>query len=126
VDLQELLTTTAERAALGIEFAALAWLVAGILVSLIACAVGLPSVPRHEAYHRLRRRLARVTLLGLELLVAADIVETIAARPTYASLGVLALIILIRTFLSFALEVEIEGRWPWARPLANESSGAER
>lgn len=59
--------------------------------------------------------LGRGILLGLEFLVAADIIGTVAVAPTFQSLGVLGLIITIRTLLSFSLEVEIEGRWPWKR-----------
>jgi uncharacterized membrane protein len=62
-----------------------------------------------------RSDLGRSILLGLEFLVAADIVDTVAIEPTAESLAVLAGIVLIRTFLSFSLEVEIEGRWPWQR-----------
>jgi uncharacterized membrane protein len=65
------------------------------------------------AYHRYRIHLGRSILLGLEFLVAADIIGTVAVDPTFRSLGVLALIVVIRTFLSFALEVEINGHWPW-------------
>lgn len=70
---------------------------------------------RADAYEELRRSLGKSILLGLEVLVAGDIIGTVAVEPTFASLGVLALIVLIRTFLSFSLEVEIEGRWPWTR-----------
>lgn len=62
-----------------------------------------------------RSNLGRSILLGLEFLVAADIVNTVAVEPTLESLGVLGGIVLIRTFLSMSLEVEIEGRWPWQR-----------
>lgn len=62
-----------------------------------------------------RSNLGRSILLGLEFLVAADIINTVAVEPTIHSLIVLAGIVLIRTFLSFSLEVEIEGRWPWQR-----------
>jgi uncharacterized membrane protein len=62
-----------------------------------------------------RADLGRGVLLGLELLVAADIVGTVAIAPTFDSLGVLAVVILIRTFLSISLGVEIEGHWPWRR-----------
>ena len=62
-----------------------------------------------------------LTALGLELLVAADIIGTVAVTPSFENLGVLAVIVLIRTFLSFSLEVEIEGRWPWQR--ASKSKG---
>ena len=62
-----------------------------------------------------RADLGRGVLLGLELLVAADIVGTVAVEPGFASLGVLALVIVIRTFLSISFGVEIDGRWPWRR-----------
>ena len=62
-----------------------------------------------------RSNLGQSILLGLEFLVAADIINTVAVEPTVQSLIVLAGIVLIRTFLSFSLEVEIEGRWPWQK-----------
>jgi uncharacterized membrane protein len=64
-------------------------------------------------YQAYRANLGRGILLGLEFLIAADIIGTVAVDPTLENLGVLALIVLIRTFLSFALEVEIQGHWPW-------------
>lgn len=70
---------------------------------------------RDEAVADFRSSLGRAILLGLEFLVAADIINTVAVEPTLLSVAVLAGIILIRTFLSFSLEVEIEGRWPWER-----------
>jgi uncharacterized membrane protein len=66
-----------------------------------------------DLYSQLKARLGRTLLLGLEILVAADIVRTVALEATLESVVVLALLVLIRTFLSWALEVEIEGRWPW-------------
>ncbi len=66
-----------------------------------------------EAFHSFRRNLGYGILLGLEFLVAGDIINTVAVEPTFASVGVLAAIVLIRTFLSFTLEVEMTGRWPW-------------
>ena len=66
--------------------------------------------------------LGRSILLGLELLVAADIIRTVAVTPTYESVGVLAIIVLIRTFLSFSLELEITGRWPWQKESSERSS----
>lgn len=68
-----------------------------------------------EAFKLYRSNLGRAILLGLEFLVAADIINTVAIDPTPQSLLVLGGIVLIRTFLSFSLEVEIEGRWPWNR-----------
>ena len=64
-------------------------------------------------YQRLRQQLGQTILLGLELLVAGDIVRTIAASPSLTSVAILAAIVLIRTFLSFSLQVEVTGRWPW-------------
>jgi uncharacterized membrane protein len=64
-------------------------------------------------YRRFRQDLGRGILLGLEFLVAADIIRTVAVAPTVENVLVLGLIVLIRTFLSMALEVELAGRWPW-------------
>lgn len=68
-----------------------------------------------ERFRQFRTNLARSILLGLEFLVAADIVRTVTIDFTLESLAVLAVLVLIRTFLSFALETEIEGHWPWQR-----------
>ncbi|MEO7909187.1 MAG: DUF1622 domain-containing protein [Roseiflexaceae bacterium] len=65
------------------------------------------------AYRRYREGLGHTLLLGLEFLVAADIIRTVAVTPTFEQVGVLAVIVVIRTFLSWSLELEIEGRWPW-------------
>jgi uncharacterized membrane protein len=66
-------------------------------------------------YRQIRQAVGRSILLGLELLVGADIIRTVSELPTLQDVLVLALIVLIRTFLSFTLEVEIDGRWPWQR-----------
>ena len=68
-----------------------------------------------QRFREYRRGVGRSILLGLEFLVAADIIRTVAISPTFRGVGVLAIIVLIRTFLSFTLELEIEGRWPWQR-----------
>ncbi|WP_418314933.1 DUF1622 domain-containing protein [Piscinibacter sakaiensis] len=68
-----------------------------------------------EPYRRLRQDIGRGILLGLEFLVAADIIRTVAVPPTMEGVTILGLIVLIRTFLSMALQVELEGRWPWQR-----------
>ena len=68
-----------------------------------------------DAYRGYRAGLGRAILLGLEFLVAADIIGTVAITPTFASVEVLAAIVVIRTFLSFSLEVEVNGHWPWQR-----------
>ncbi|QTP54744.1 DUF1622 domain-containing protein [Billgrantia sulfidoxydans] len=69
----------------------------------------------NEIYTEVRQRLGRGILLGLEFLVAADIIHTVAVELTFETVGILAIIVLIRTFLSFTLEVELSGRWPWQK-----------
>ncbi|WP_255360591.1 DUF1622 domain-containing protein [Methylobacter sp. BBA5.1] len=64
-------------------------------------------------YRDLRQRLGRGILLGLELFVAADVIYSVVVDVTFETVGVLSIIMLIRTFLSFSLEVELNGRWPW-------------
>jgi uncharacterized membrane protein len=66
-----------------------------------------------QMYAHLRQRIGRGLVLGLEVLVAADIVETVAIEPNFTNIGVLGLIVTVRTFLGWSLEVELEGRWPW-------------
>ena len=66
-----------------------------------------------SSYTGYRQGVGRAILLGLEFLVAGDIIRTVAVSPTWESVGILAAIVAIRTFLSFSLEVELEGRWPW-------------
>jgi uncharacterized membrane protein len=66
-----------------------------------------------QHYDNYKRRIGRSLLLGLEMLVAADIVKTIALEATFMSIGVLAGLVAVRTFLSWTLVVEIDGRWPW-------------
>lgn len=68
-----------------------------------------------EIYTQVRQRLGKGILLGLEFLVAADIIHTVAVELTFETVGILAIIVLIRTFLSFTLEVELSGRWPWQK-----------
>ena len=74
-------------------------------------------------YTRYRQDIGRAILLGLEVLVAGDIVKTVAVRPTPVGVAVLAGIVLIRTFLSFSLESELEGHFPWQRTPAAEKDG---
>ena len=99
--------------ATGIEVSGVAIIVVGAVIATITYLRSGPAVGWARAYRRYRADLGRGILLGLELLVAADIIGTVAATPTLQNLAVLGLIVLIRTFLSFSLEVEIEGRPPW-------------
>jgi uncharacterized membrane protein len=97
-----------------VELAGVAVLLVGALLAGGAFARRLSRrVDFQDAYHGLRADLGRAILLALELLVIADIIGTVAIEPTLQNLGVLAVIVAIRTFLSFALELEVSGRWPW-------------
>ena len=100
----------------GIEACGIAVLVIGAVLALGNWAVETRR-PEHRqaAYGRLRRKLARVILLGLEILLLADIILTIVVEPTLDSVAILAVIVAIRIVLSFSLEVEIDGAWPWNR-----------
>ena len=77
------------------------------------------------AYKRFKNRIGNSLLLGLEFLVAADIIRTVALNPTLQSVAVLGLLVLIRTFLSWALVVEIEGTWPWQAKKGVEGKSVE-
>jgi uncharacterized membrane protein len=97
-----------------IDGAGVAVIAVGMLVNAGIAAVGL-SRNQANTYGRFREQLGRTILLGLELLVAGDIVRTVATQPTLADVAVLAIIVVIRTFLSFSLHVELTGRWPWQK-----------
>ena len=95
-------------------------LVLGLLLSLaISARVWLRTRQGHVAYRTLKETFGGVLLLGLEILVAADLVRTVAVEPTLENVAILGLIVLIRTFLSFSLEIEIEGVPPWRRALVS-------
>lgn len=95
-----------------VDGAGVAVIVVGIVVATWRALFAAPpdGLDRYSAY---RQRLGRAILLGLELLVAGDIIKTVAVAPTLQNMAVLGAIVLIRTFLSFSLELEINGRWPW-------------
>ena len=95
-----------------IDAAGVVIIVAGAAIGFVASAVRL-SRRESDVYRRFRQQLSRAILLGLELLVAGDIVRTVAASPSLTGVAVLAAIVLIRTFLSFSVEVKTTGRWPW-------------
>jgi uncharacterized membrane protein len=106
-----------------------AWVEAGgvlIIILGVVAATGLylwnlTRADQATAYELYRKGLARSILLGLELLVAGDIIRTVVVAPTLNNLLILAGIVLIRTFLSFSLEMEVTGRWPWQRGDVKES-----
>lgn len=107
-------TEVIELVGKGIDAAGVAVIVVGVVVASVL-AVHRSVGRRPGTYGRYRQQLGRSILLGLELLVAADIIRTVAVTPSLGSVLVLAVIVVIRTFLSFSLELEITGRWPWQK-----------
>ncbi len=98
------------------ELAGVAVLVVGSLIAFVRFIVYL--IRFHDAptaYRHLRLYLGRSIVVGLEILIAADIIRSVVIDPTFTSVGVLGLLVLVRTFLSWSLEVEINGEWPWQR-----------
>jgi len=95
---------------------------AGVLTILVGASlatlwflVRLRSMAKLEAYRELRSDVGRSIVLGLEFLIAGDIIRTVTVTQTLESVGVLVVIVLIRSFLTVTLQLEIEGRWPWQR-----------
>ena len=121
--------TITDAVEIGFEVAGLLALIIGALIAFVGYFTSITrgergGQARNVAYRTLRAGIGRAILLGLELLVAADIVRSIAIDPTFTSVGVLGLIVVVRTFLSWSLEVEISGEWPWRR--AASRTPAER
>jgi uncharacterized membrane protein len=103
------------RLGLAVDGLGVGVMVIGLVIALLMYVSRLSRRDRdpQELYRQARVSAGRSILMGLELLVAGDIIRTVAVSPTFRSVGVLAVIVLIRTFLSFTLEMEISGRWPW-------------
>jgi uncharacterized membrane protein len=106
-----------EHASLLLEIAGVGAILGGAVLTVVTGLVLLGRrLPGLRVYRACRSRLGRSILIGLEFLVAADIINTVAVKPSFSSVGTLAAIVLIRTFLSLTLEVEMNGRWPWQGP----------
>ncbi len=106
-----------EKFALAVEAAAIAVIILGIVIATGHYIIKLlRKQDAIETFDSYRDALARTLLLSLEFLVAADIVRTVALdEPTFGNIGVLGLLILVRTLLSWTLELELNGRWPWQK-----------
>ena len=111
-----------------VEAAGAAIMVLGGAAAMIAAVpTALRADTRQRAYEKLRRNLGRAILLGLEVLIIADIIRTILVDPTPQSVLVLGAIVVIRVLLSFSLEVEMDGIWPWSRwRLAAAGNGTQK
>jgi uncharacterized membrane protein len=115
MDFQSVMDTVSRA----VNAAGVVTIVAGAVAATMVAVMALLRRQTGTIYDVYRRRLGRSILLGLEFLVAADIISTVAVNPTFESVGVLALIVLIRTFLSYSLELEITGYLPWQKPKAD-------
>ena len=113
IDPPEAIHRFIEPVAAALELAGVAVILVGIVLATAGFLRSLRPMGWEQAYERYRANLGRGILLGLEILVGADIIDTVTAPLTWTSVGLLGAIVLIRTFLSFSLETEIEGRWPW-------------
>lgn len=112
--MSELIVPMAEWSAAIIEALGIGIIVVAALYTVLLAALRLGRRENMTAIMPdVRQRLGRGILLGLEFLVAADIIHTVAVELTFETVGVLATIVLIRTFLSFTLDLELTGKWPW-------------
>jgi uncharacterized membrane protein len=115
-----------EGIALAVEILAVVIIVFAIFHAMFRYTFRSLVEPQEEDhYQELKIRLGKALLLGLEILVAADIIRTVALEATLESVLILGLLVLIRTFLSWALVVEIEGRWPWNAPKQDSNAQGE-
>ena len=112
-----------EQVVRGFEVVGVAILVVGSLVAFGAAALKLRDGSGRAAYQRARQGVGRAILLGLEVLIIADIVLTITIDRTFDSAITLGIIVLVRTFLSFSLEIELEGTLPWRRGATEKPPG---
>jgi uncharacterized membrane protein len=123
----ETFTGVMDHVVQGFEALGAVILVVGVVLSFVLAAVAWRRSGRlTKAYLTLRQAVGGTLLLGLEVLVAADLVRTVAVAPTLDNVLVLGLIVVIRTFLSFSLETEIEGVAPWRRALISGAGTIRR
>ena len=111
----EKISSYIEYAALAIEIVGILIIIIGIGISICKFIIARQSDSTERSYSILRKELGKSILLGLEVLVAADIIGTVVTEPTLQKVIILGVIVLIRTFLSLSIQVEIEGRFPWQR-----------
>jgi len=114
--MNELVKPAAELTAAAVEAIGIAVIgIVSVYVVLLFLVQLLQPSQIAKTYAEVRQILGRAILLGLEFLVAADIIHTVAVELSFSTVGVLAIIVVIRTFLSFTLELELTGRWPWQK-----------
>ena len=102
-----------ERAGRTISLVGVLVIVGGFVLATVKYAGRLRGIGLARSFEKFKVELGRVLLLGLEIMVVADVIETITVKPTLTSLGVLAVLVILRTIVSWTLTLEVEGRWPW-------------
>lgn len=110
----------AESVSEWIEIVAVSVIAIAVVVSFV---VGLTVLRRSDvpaAIEAVKRQIGRGLLLGLDLLIAADVIRTVTLEPTLENVSALGVLVVVRTFLAWSLVVELEGRWPWQRPPSGE------
>mgnify|MGYP001821005628 CR=1 FL=1 len=113
----------ARELAEAIEILAIAVIGAGVVTSLVAGLVTWYRADADKAFERFKRYIARGLLVGLDLLIAADVIKTVTLEGTLESAAVLGLLVLIRTFLSWTLVLEVDNCWPWQRERPSGDTG---
>lgn len=112
-----------EYLALAIELLAVSVIAVGVVYAVVKFTINRYGSNRAQGYERqFRALLGNSLLVGLEILVAADIIRTVALEPSIENVAILGILVLVRTFLSWSLVVEIEGRWPWRAAAAVEAA----
>ena len=119
--MSEQIFTYLERGAGLISLFAVLIIVVGFVLATGRYARRFQSVALAQNFSQFKIDLGRALLLGLEILVLSDVIETITVKPTFGSLGVLAFLVAVRTVVSWTLTLETEGRWPWQPPVEDET-----
>jgi len=111
--MSELVVNLVEGAAIFLSMSSVGVIVVGLLVAFGCYLRHFRQLPPEESFRKFKPRLARVLMVALEILIVADVIETVTVDITFESLATLALLLIARTWLSWTLTLEAEGRWPW-------------
>ena len=111
-----------EKAGIAISMFAVAVIIVGFVVAAWGYARRFRETTQEDNFNLFKIQLGGALLLGLEILVLADVIETITVTPTFLSLAVLAAIVVVRTAVSWTLALETEGRWPWQAPTEDQEN----
>lgn len=121
-EVAEQIATYLERGAGLISLFAVLIIVVGFVLAWVRYAQHFRTVALAQNFSQFKIDLGRALLLGLEILVLSDVIETITVKPTFGSLAVLAFLVVVRTVVSWTLTLETEGRWPWQPSLEDQSN----